>query len=491
MDETEPMPVPDAHGSTQPQPQLPARLLAERYLLRRPLGSGAMAVVYQAWDEKLERDVAVKVFRHDSGMPRGDLRRSAEVLVLAGLNHPGLVTVFDAGTDQAGTENEQAFLVTELIVGTTLAPRIAGTPLPPGEVAEIGAQLAAALDYVHERGIVHRDIKPANVLLADPPSGHPDAVLAKLADFGLARLLDSTRITMHGTTVGTANYLSPEQATGGDVGPPSDIYSLALVLLECLTGQVAFPGHGIEAAAARLHRPPAIPAAVGPYWVGLLTAMTSLDPAARPPAAQVLSALRAFNASTPALPGTTQSLAPPPSTRVMPTAPASQPRRVIRRWLLVAIALAAALIVVLLATQPWTSPHPAAGPTVPASRNSSSSPATHPASTSPITSPPVTTPAQAIAALRSAISGAVNAGNLDPQAAADLNNRLDDMTRSLTPTTKPGKGNKPPPNDAGHQVADLTTRLADLAQNGQLTPAGQQQLAAPLAALERLVPPLR
>lgn len=263
------------------------------------------------------------------------------------------------------------------------------------------------------------------------------------------------------------------------------------MLLECLTEQVAFPGHGIEAAAARLHRPPAIPAAVGPYWGGLLTAMTSLDPAARPPAAQVLSALRAFNASTPALPGTTQSLAPPPSTRVMPTAPASQPRRVIRRWLLVAIALAAALIIVLLATRPWTSPHPAAGPTVPASRNSSSSPATHPASTSPITSPPVTTPAQAIAALRSAISGAVNAGNLDPQAAADLNNRLDDMTRSLTPTTKPGKGNKAPPNDAGHQVADLTTRLADLAQNGQLTPAGQQQLAAPLAALERLVPPLR
>jgi len=145
----------------------------------------------------------------------------------------------------------------------------------------------------------------------------------------------------------------------------------------------------------------------------LLTAMTSLDPAARPPAAQVLSALRAFNASTPALPGTTQSLAPPPSTRVMPTAPASQPRRVNRRWLLVAIGLAAALIIVLLATRPWTSPHPAAGPTVPASRSSSSGPATHPASTSPITSPPVTTPAQAIAALRSAISGAVNAGNLD------------------------------------------------------------------------------
>jgi hypothetical protein len=156
----------------------------------------------------------------------------------------------------------------------------------------------------------------------------------------------------------------------------------------------------------------------------------------------------------------------------MPTAAASRPRRVHRPWLLAATGLAAALLIVLLATQPWTSPHPAAGPSVPPSSSNTRSP-THPASTSANTSPPITTPAQAIAALRSAISNAVSAGNLDPQAAADLNNGLDDLTRSLTPTTKPGKGNKPPPNDAGHKVADLTTRLADLAQNGQLTPAGQ------------------
>jgi eukaryotic-like serine/threonine-protein kinase len=171
--------------------------------------------------------------------------------------------------------------VMELITGPTLGRRLQDGPLPPAQVAQLAADLAETLGYVHAAGVLHRDIKPANILL-DTPTGSRTEFSAKLTDFGVARLMDSTRLTMHGMTVGTANYLSPEQAQGAPLTPASDIYSLGLVLLECLTGQVAFPGTGVEAAAARLHRPPSVPDWLGPEWVDLLGAMTAAGPAARP-----------------------------------------------------------------------------------------------------------------------------------------------------------------------------------------------------------------
>ncbi len=179
----------------------------------------------------------------------------------------------------------------ELVDGTTLARVLDDGPLDRQRTAAIGTQLAGALAYVHERGVVHRDIKPANVLM-----GGRGCDVAKLTDFGVARLIDSTRLTVHGTTLGTANYLSPEQTTGGDVGPASDVYSLALVLLECLTGQVAYPGYGVEAALARLHRPPTVPAWLDPAWRDLLAAMTAFDAADRPGAAEVAGRLGALTA---------------------------------------------------------------------------------------------------------------------------------------------------------------------------------------------------
>jgi hypothetical protein len=135
---------------------------------------------------------------------------------------------------------------------------------------------------------VHRDVKPANVLLA----AESGSVTAKLTDFGIARILDGTRLTLTGTTVGTANYLSREQASGADVTPASDVYSLGLLLLECLTGEVAFPGHGVAAALARLHRDPTIPGDLDLSWQGLLAAMTARDPATRPSAQTVANRLR-------------------------------------------------------------------------------------------------------------------------------------------------------------------------------------------------------
>jgi eukaryotic-like serine/threonine-protein kinase len=264
--------------------------LSGRYRLGALLGAGGMADVYEAEDTVLHRPVAVKVFRPTPLIGDEELRHQGEIRLLAGLNHPGLVTLFDAGTDQSSI-TPRTYLVMELISGRALSELLRSGPLPSSDVAELGAQVAESLAYVHAHGIVHRDVKPANILVDTPDRTRPRDVRAKLTDFGVARLLDDTRITELGLTVGTANYLSPEQAMAHDVGLPSDIYSLGLVLLECLTGQVAFPGRGVEAAGARLHRAPFVPASLGPAWTHLLTEMTAASPGARPTAIQVARVL--------------------------------------------------------------------------------------------------------------------------------------------------------------------------------------------------------
>jgi hypothetical protein len=266
------------------------QLLGGRYRLGEPLGRGGMATVYRARDTLLHRDVAIKVFA-SVDLPDRDARRAAEVHLLAGLSHPSLVTVFDAGAGGGPGElaDPFAYLVMELVDGQTLRQLLSGGPLSAHETAALGVQLAGALAYIHARGVVHRDVKPANILLSEIAAGRR---LAKLTDFGVARLLNGTRLTTEGSTVGTANYLSPEQATGGELTGASDIYSFGLVLLECRTGEVAYPGHGVEAAVTRLHRQPLIPPALGPEWNDLLARMTARDPAARPGADQVADALQ-------------------------------------------------------------------------------------------------------------------------------------------------------------------------------------------------------
>ncbi|MHA7277861.1 serine/threonine-protein kinase [Arthrobacter sp. Hz1] len=253
-----------------------------RYLLGGVVGVGGMAEVYRAQDTRLGRDVAVKLFR--PGAADGVSRGSDEARLLAGLHHPGLVRVLDM--DSSETSSGSTYLVMELIEGPDLGAVLADGALAPDSVRLAGWDVARTLAYIHQRGILHRDIKPSNILTrsTEPESGVFGYLLT---DFGIARFYDAARQTATGLTVGTAAYLSPEQARGGTVGTPTDIYSLGLVLLESLTGERAYPGTSLEAAVARLHRAPSIPAGFGPAWHSLLSRMTADNPDDRPTAGAV------------------------------------------------------------------------------------------------------------------------------------------------------------------------------------------------------------
>jgi serine/threonine protein kinase len=246
------------------------RLLDNRYRLGPLVGRGGMATVHAATDTRLRRAVAIKLFTG----PADELamaRLEAEAKLLAGLSHPGLLRVFDVCTSAS-----RPYLVMQLVSGCTLRTMINRGPLEPAGVARIGGRLARTLAYVHTRQVVHRDIKPSNVLL----SGED----CYLADFGIAKAIGSARLTASGRCLGTAAYLAPEQVAGEEAGPAADIYSLGLVLLECLTGCPEYDGTETEAALARLTRSPRVPEWLPPDLRTALVAMTRRAPEDRPAA---------------------------------------------------------------------------------------------------------------------------------------------------------------------------------------------------------------
>lgn len=264
-------------------------VLGGRYHVQEQIGSGAMANVYRAMDEFLEREVAVKVVTRPVGSDAPH-DAEAELKVLARLNHHSLVTLLDAGVDRTEPERPRIYLVMELVEGPDLKRRLADGPLPPRHAAQIGHDLADALAYIHESGVIHRDVKPGNIMIFDY---HHDAarMRAKLTDFGIALMADKPE-SPDGGLLGTAGYLSPEQARAERVGPASDVYSLGLVLLECLTGQHSFPGDPLQSALARLIDDPRIPANLEPEWQMLLAAMTARNPEDRPSSREVAQALQ-------------------------------------------------------------------------------------------------------------------------------------------------------------------------------------------------------
>ncbi len=213
-------------ASREPRARGRPTLVLDRYRLVRRLGAGAFGTVWIAHDERLQRDVAVK------RMPRervigGRLEREAQAA--ARLAHPGIVTLFEAAVD-----DDYAYLVSELVRGSTLAELLRAGRLSDRDVAAVGIALCDALAHAHARGVVHRDVKPSNVLVPETPA--TPGGLAKLTDFGVASLIGGDSLTQTGDVLGTAAYMAPEQAAGRPAGPPADLYALAVVLHEALTG---------------------------------------------------------------------------------------------------------------------------------------------------------------------------------------------------------------------------------------------------------------
>jgi serine/threonine protein kinase len=231
------------------------RLLGGRYQLEGLLGQGGMAQVYRGTDTVLGRTVAIKVLgpqytRDEAFVTR--FRREAQAA--ARLNHPGVVSVYDTGSDQG-----VHYIVMEYVAGRTLAEILHQEGrLLPERAAEVAAQVAGALSFAHAAHLVHRDVKPANIMLT--PGGE-----VKVMDFGIARALSTDSLTQTATVLGTASYLSPEQAQGAAVDPRSDVYSLGVVLYEMLTGQAPFAGDSPVAVAYKhVREDPVLPTALVP-----------------------------------------------------------------------------------------------------------------------------------------------------------------------------------------------------------------------------------
>src|SRR5436190_21071824 len=227
---------------------MPGEVIAGRYELVELVGTGGMSSVHKAHDRLLERNVALKLLHPHYGDDEEYVERfRREARTVAQMSHPNIVTVIDRGEDDG-----QQYIVFEYVDGENLKQMVERNgPLPARRAVELGLEMAEALAFAHEHGLVHRDVKPQNVLLT--PDGE-----AKMTDFGIARSLDVEHgVTQTGTVLGTSNYLSPEQASGQPVTPATDVYSLGVVLYELLTGDVPFPGENFVAVAMKhINEPP-------------------------------------------------------------------------------------------------------------------------------------------------------------------------------------------------------------------------------------------
>src|SRR3954468_18548221 len=244
------------------------RLVGGRYELGELIGYGGMAEVHRGRDQRLGRDVAIKVLRADLARDPSFLNRfRREAQSAAGLNHPSIVAVYDTGQDTAPDGTSQPYIVMEYVEGRTLRDIIKTEGrLPARRAMEIAADVAGALDFSHKNGLIHRDVKPANVMITESGA-------VKVMDFGIARAVadNGATVTQTANVIGTAQYLSPEQARGETVDPRSDVYSLGCLLYELVTGVPPFQGdspvavayqHVRENATAPTTRVPGLPRAL-------------------------------------------------------------------------------------------------------------------------------------------------------------------------------------------------------------------------------------
>jgi eukaryotic-like serine/threonine-protein kinase len=304
---------------------LSVQTVANRYEVERTLGGGGMAVVYLARDGELGRSVAVKVLA-DHLADDAELRDRfvREGRLAARLSHPNVVRVYDAGE-----EDGRPFIVMECVEGESLAElaRREG-PLDPARVVELGVQACAGLEHAHRAGLIHRDVRPANLLLTEEGT-------LKVADFGIAHAVGGTRVTEVGTVLGTAAYLSPEQAFGEQVSPASDVYSLGACLYELLAGE---PPYGSETLGELFSRresgPPPPLEGVPPALEDAIVRCLERDPRDRPSSAAELAHLLAASP-------------PPAATQVARVDFRPRPRARVVAVALAAVAVLAAVLAVL------------------------------------------------------------------------------------------------------------------------------------------------
>lgn len=355
------------------------RIIGERYRLASILGQGGMGQVWTAYDQRLDRRVAVKLLRPDKvagpGSVADELRRRfvRECRVTAQVDHPGLVTVHDAGSD-----GDELFLVMGHVEGTDLADHLAQhDPYPWPWAVAVVAQLCGVLSAVHAVPIVHRDLKPRNVMV------RPDGTVLVL-DLGVASVMDTdtTRLTSTGTPIGSPAYMAPEQAMGGAVGPSTDLYALGVLLYELLSGNVPFAGSTALGVLHRhLYEPPVPVRRLRPevphQLEAVLLHLLAKDPQERPASAQ-----QVYEALVPLLPkdGTPKGAldptrpflrphapgrtAPPPSRRSRPHRRRRSGRTSRPRWTRPAACWTRAA-----SPRPWTSSEASSRPPPPSTAN--------------------------------------------------------------------------------------------------------------------------
>jgi serine/threonine protein kinase len=313
--------------STQHVPDLPR---FGRYQTVAELGSGAMGTVYRAHDEVLGRAVAIKVL-HLQGDAAVRERFLREARAVGATQHPNIIAIYDAGTD-----GDAPYLVMELASGGSLRERVKAGRVPPDVVQQVGIQVARALAAAHAANILHRDIKPANILAVDGGTW-------KLADFGIARLPDST-LTITGQFLGSPSYAAPESLRSGEFSAASDVYGLGATLYEALSGQTPHGDHDMRSIIRKLEEEPtpvtSIVAAPGSLGDAIMAALAR-DPARRPSAEQLAAMLAGIDA---------------PARAVAAAIPSAAPRAARPRWLVVATLAGIALLAVMVVKSRGGSP---------------------------------------------------------------------------------------------------------------------------------------
>jgi len=476
---------------------LEGRILGGRYQLGSLLGVGGMARVYLASDRVLERQVAVKVLSpSDAQDPVFVERFRREARAAARLSHPNIVAVFDSGSDA-----DQPYLVMEYVPGQSLAQLLHRQGrLVPRRAVELAIQLCAALAAAHAQGLVHRDIKPANVLVGEDGQ-------VKVADFGIVKASAATTLTGTGAVLGTAAYLSPEQAQGGPVDARSDLYGLGCVLYELLCGSPPF-GSGadrppVAIATRHVSEPPEPPSARNPQVdpaseVVVLTALAK-DPAQRyQSAVELQDALERVLAgdAAPALP-TAPLLAPPGRTGTTPTATGLAAGDDGRgpgwpRWALLVAGTALGIALVMVLLWPDGGDTPARLPET----GSGASPATSaPSSTTPPSTarsaPSAPGVPAALANLTAVITTARQQGTADQQA-EDLLDQAADLANALEAGRKDNKGHnkdegKGKGQEAAKKLAELQGMVDELIGQGKIRPPATTQIQQAVAQLGQAV----